>query len=219
MSTELVMPSNHLILCRPLYLLPSIFPSIRVFSNESALCIRWPAYWNFSFSISLCNEYSGLISFRIDWFDLFAFQGTLRSLLQHHNLKASVLRCSAFCLAQLPSKHDYWKNYSLYYTAFVSKVTSPLYNTLSGVSCPNTVMMRFIFGMPPSSLEDAHLTLFSVVFLLDSEDWARDTINMQTCKQAIIALSKKGPCQFVFWFYDSLTAGLSSCFAFLLNLE
>ena len=96
MSIVSVMPSNHLILCRPLLLLPSIFPSIRVFSNESVLCIRWPKYWSFSFRICPCNEHSGLISFRIDWFDLLAVQGTLKSLLQHHSSKASVLRCSAF---------------------------------------------------------------------------------------------------------------------------
>ena len=90
------MPSNHLILCRPLLLLPSIFPSIRVFSKESVLHIRWPKYWSFSFSISPSNDYSGLISFRIDWFDLLAFQGTLKSLLQHHSSKASILRCSVF---------------------------------------------------------------------------------------------------------------------------
>ena len=95
MSIESVMPSNHLILCRPLLLPPSIFPSIRVFSNESVVCIRWPKYWSFSFSISPSNEYSGLISFRIDWFDLLAVQGTLKSLLQHHSLKASILRHSA----------------------------------------------------------------------------------------------------------------------------
>ena len=94
MSIELVMPSNHHILCRPLLLLPSIFPSIRVFSNESVLSIRWPKYWNFSFSISPSNEYSGLISFRIDWLDLLAVQGTLRSLLQHHSSKTSILWCS-----------------------------------------------------------------------------------------------------------------------------
>ena len=96
MSIELVMLSNHLILCRPFHFLPSIFPSIRVFSNESVLCIRWPKYWSFSFSISPSNEYSGLISFRIDWFDLPAVQGALNNLLQHHNLKASVLWCSTF---------------------------------------------------------------------------------------------------------------------------
>ena len=98
MSIESVMPSNHLIFCRPLLLLPSVFPSIRVFSNKSALCIRWPDYWSFSFSISPSSEYSGLIFFRIDWFDLLAVQGTLKSLLQHHSLKASVLWQSAFFL-------------------------------------------------------------------------------------------------------------------------
>ena len=96
MSIESVMPSNHLILCCPLLLLPSIFPSIRVFSNESVLHIRWPKYWNFSFSISLFNDYSRLISFRMEWLDLLAVQGTLKSLLQHHSSKASVLRHSAF---------------------------------------------------------------------------------------------------------------------------
>ena len=96
MSIKSVMPSNHLILCRPLLLLPSIFPSIRVFSNESVLCVRWPKYWSFSFSISPFNEYSGLISFRIDWFDLPAVQGILKSLLQYHSSKASILQCSAF---------------------------------------------------------------------------------------------------------------------------
>ena len=96
MSVESVRPSNHLILCPPLLLLPSIFPSIRVFSNESALCLTWPKYWSFSFSISPSNEYSELISFRIDWLDLLAVQGTLKSLLQHHSSKASTLRCSAF---------------------------------------------------------------------------------------------------------------------------
>ena len=101
MSTESVMPSNHLVLCHPLFLLPSIFPSIRVFSNESVLRIRWPKYWNFSFRISPSNEYSGLISFRIDWFDLLAVQGTLKCLLQHHNSKASILWHSAFFMVQL----------------------------------------------------------------------------------------------------------------------
>ena len=102
---ELVMPSNHLILCRPLLLPPSIFPSIRVFSNESTLPIRWPKYWSFSFSISPSNEYSGLVSFRTDWFVLLAVQGTLKSLLQHHSSKASVLQCSAFFMVQL--SHPY----------------------------------------------------------------------------------------------------------------
>ena len=101
MSIELVMPSNHLILCRPLLLLPSIFPSIRVFSNKSALHIRWPKYWSFSFSISPSNEHPGLISFRMDWLDLLAVQGTLKSLLQHRSSKASILQCSAFFIVQL----------------------------------------------------------------------------------------------------------------------
>ena len=100
-SVELVMLSNHLILCRSLLHLLSIFPSIRVFSNDSALCIQWPKYWSFSFSISPFNEYLGLISFKIDWFDLFVVQGTLKSLLQHHSLKASILRCSAVFMVQL----------------------------------------------------------------------------------------------------------------------
>ena len=112
MSIQSVMPSNHLILCRPLLLLPSIFPSIRVFSNELLLRIRWPKYWSFSFSISPSNEYSGLISFRMNWLDLLAAQGTLKSLLQHHSSKASIPRRSAFFIVQL-SHHDYWKNHSL----------------------------------------------------------------------------------------------------------
>ena len=105
MSIELVMPSNHLILCHPFLLLSSVFPSIRVFSNESVLCIKWPEYGNFSFSISPFNEYSGLISFRIEWFDLLGVQWTLKSLIQHHNLKASILWRSAFFMVQLP--HPY----------------------------------------------------------------------------------------------------------------
>ena len=114
MPIESVMPSNHLILCRPLLLLPSFFPSIRVFSNESVLHIRWPKYWSSSFSISLSNEYSALISIRIDWFDLLTVQGTLKSLLQHHSSKASILQCSAFFTVQL--SHPYMttgKNHSL----------------------------------------------------------------------------------------------------------
>ena len=131
MPVELVMPSNHLILCHPLLLLPSIFPSIRVFSNESVLCIRWPKYWSFSFSISPSNEYSGLISFRIDRLDLFAVQGTLKSLLQHHSSKASILCCSAFFIVQL--LHPYMtagKTIALTRWTFVGKVMSLLFNTL-----------------------------------------------------------------------------------------
>ena len=128
MSIESVMPSNHLILCCPLTLLPSIFPSIMVFSNESALPIRWPKDWSFSFSISPSNEYSGLISFRIDWFDFFAVQGTLKSLLQHHSSKASVLLCSAFFIVQL--SHLYMttgKTIALAKWAVVGKVMFLLY--------------------------------------------------------------------------------------------
>ena len=112
MSINSVMPSNHLILCHPLLLLPSIFPSIRVFSNETVLCIRWPKYWSFSFGISPSSEYSGLISLSMDWLDLLAVQGTLKSLLQHHSSKASFFWHSAFFIVQLTSIHDYWKNHS-----------------------------------------------------------------------------------------------------------
>ena len=111
-SIKLVMPSSHLILCRPILLPPSIFPSIRVFSNESVLCIRWPKYWSCSFSISPSNEYSGLISFGMDWLDLLAVQGTLKSLLQHHSSKASILHCSTFFMVQLSYPYNYWKNHT-----------------------------------------------------------------------------------------------------------
>ena len=127
MSIESVMPSNHLVLCRPLLLLPSIFPSIRVFSNESALHIRWPKYWSFSFSISPSNEYSGLISFRIDWLDLLAVQRALKSFLQHHSSKASVLWCSAFFMVQL--SHPYvttGKTIALAIWIFVGKYVAAL---------------------------------------------------------------------------------------------
>ena len=128
MSTESVMPSSHLILCRPLLHLPSIFPSIRVFSNESALHIRWPKYWSFSVSISPSNEYSGLISFRMDWLDLLAAQGPLKSLLQHHSSKASILQGSA------QTSHPYMateKTTALTRQTFVDKVMSLLFNMLS----------------------------------------------------------------------------------------
>ena len=132
MSIEPVMPSNHLILCHPLLLLPSIFPRIGVFSNESVLHIRWPKYWSFSFNISPPNEHSGLISLRMDWLDPLAVQGTLKSLLQHHSSKASVLRCSAFLIAQL--SHPYMTTgYTIALTrwTFVGKVMSLLFNMLS----------------------------------------------------------------------------------------
>ena len=133
MSPESVMPSNHLILCQSLLLLPSIFPSIRVFSNESILCIRWPKYWSFSFSISPSKEYSGLISFRSDWFHLLAVQGTLKSLLQHHSSKASTPALSFLYSPTLKSIHDYWKNHSLTRQTFVGKVMSLLFNMLSSL--------------------------------------------------------------------------------------
>ena len=126
------MPSNHLVLCQPLLLPPSIFPSIRVFSRESVLCIRWPKYWSFSFSISPSNEYSGLISFRMDWLDLLAVQGTLKSLLQHHGSKASILWRSAFFIVQV--SHPYMttgKTIALTRWTFVGKVISLLFNMLS----------------------------------------------------------------------------------------
>ena len=135
MSIDSVMPSNHLILCHPLLLLPSIFPSIRVFSNASVLRIRWPKYCSFSFSISPSNQYSGLISFRIDWLDLLAVQGTLKSLLQHHSSKASILQCLAFFIVQL--SHPYMttgKTIVLTRQTFVGKVTSLLFNMLSRLS-------------------------------------------------------------------------------------
>ena len=125
MSIGLIIPSKHLILCRPLLLVPSIFPSIRAFSNESILRIRWPKYWSFSFSINPSNEYSGLISFRIYWLDLLVVQGTLKSLIQHHSSKASILWCSAFFTVQL--SHLYMntgKTIALTIQAFVSKVMS-----------------------------------------------------------------------------------------------
>ena len=127
-----MMPSNHLILCHPLLLLPSIFPSIRVFSNDSALRIRWPKYWSFTFNISPSNEHPGLISFRMDWLDLLAVQGTLKGLLQHHSSKASILLCSAFFIVQL--SHPYMttgKTIALTRRTFVDKLMSLLFNMLS----------------------------------------------------------------------------------------
>ena len=132
MFIESVMPSNHLILCRPLLLLPSIFPTFRVFSNESTLHMRWRKYWSFSFSISPSNEHPGLISFRMDWLDLLVVQGTLKSLLQHHSSKASILQCSAFFTVQL--SHPYMttgKTIALTRWTFVSKLMSLLFNMLS----------------------------------------------------------------------------------------
>ena len=147
MSIASVMPSNHLILCHPL-LLPSIFPNIRVFSNESALCIRWPKYWSFSFNISPSNEHPGLISFRMDWLDLLAVQGTLKNLLQHHHSKASNLRRSAFLIVQL--SHPYKtteKTIALTRWAFVDKVMSLLLNMLSRLVVTIASYMSCNFNM------------------------------------------------------------------------
>ena len=136
------MPSNHLILCRSLLLLPSISPSIRVFSNESVLCIRWPKYWSFNFSISPFSDYSRLISFRMDWLDLLAVQGTLKCLLQHHSSKASILQCSAFFIVQLSYPYmTTGKTIALTRWTFVGKVMSLLFNKLS----------RFIIAFLPRS--------------------------------------------------------------------
>jgi len=155
-SVESVMPSNHLILCHPLLLLPSIFPSIRIFSNESVLCIRWPKYWSFSFSISPSDEYSGLISFRIDWLDLLAVQGTLKSLLQHHSSKALILWCSAFFIVQL--SHPYMTTGKtilltsltfnciedmIFVTTFESKLKSETHNILRKSN------KQILFGFTP----------------------------------------------------------------------
>ena len=134
-SIQSVMPSSHLILCRPLLLLPSILPSIRVFSNESALRIRWPNYWSFSFSISPSNEFPGLTSFRMDWLDLLVVQGTLKSPLQHHSSKASILWRSAFFIVQLSRPYmTIGKMITLTIQTFVGKVMSLLFNTLTGLS-------------------------------------------------------------------------------------
>ena len=156
MSIELVMPPNHLILCRPLLHLPSISPNIRVFSNESALCIRWPKCWSFSFSISPSNEHPGLVSFRMDWLDLLAVQGTLKSLLQHHSSKASILHCSAFFTAQL--LHPYMttgKTIALTRWTFDGKVMSLLLNMLSRLvitSLPRSKRLLISWLQSPSAV-------------------------------------------------------------------
>ena len=156
MSIESVMPSNHLILCHPLLLPPSIFPSIRVFSNELTPHIRWPKYWSFSFSISPSNDYSGLISLRIDWFDLLAVQGTLRSLLQHHSSKASILWHSDFFIVQL--SHPYMttgKTIALTRWIFVGKVMSLLFSMLSRLVItflPRSKLLLISWLQAPSSV-------------------------------------------------------------------
>ena len=176
------MPSNHLILCHILLLLPSVFPNIRVFSNESALCIRWPKYWSFSFNISPSNEHPGLTSFRMDWLDLCAVQGTLKSLLRHHNSKASILQCSAFFIVQL--SHPYMtteKTIALTRWTFVGKVMSLLLNMLSRlvitflprskclliswVQSPSAVILE------PPKIKSALFPLFPHLFPMKLWDW------------------------------------------------
>ena len=181
MSTESAMPSNHLILCRPLLLLPSIFPSIRVFSNESPLPIRWPKHWSFSFSISPSNQHPGLISFRVDWLDLLAVQGTLKSLLQHHDSKASVLQRSAFFMAQLSQLYmTTGKTTALTRWTFVSKVRSLLFNSMfrfvivflprskclliSWLQSPSTVILE------PKKRKSVTASRFSPFYLLWSDE-------------------------------------------------
>ena len=156
MSIVLMMPSNHLILCHSLLLLPSVFPSIRIFSKESVLHIRWPKYWSFSFSISPSNEYSALISLRIDWLDLPAIQGTLKGLLQHHSSKASILRRSAFFIVHLSQPYmTTGKTITLAIWAFVSKVMSLLFNILSRfviVFLPRSKCLLISWLQSPSSV-------------------------------------------------------------------
>ena len=156
MSIESVMPSSHLILCRPLLLLSPVPPSIRVFSNESTLCMRWPKYWSYSFSISPSSEHPGLISFRMDWLDLLAVQGTLKSLLQHHSSKASIFQRSAFFVIQL--SHPYMitgKTIALTRWTFVGKVMSLLFNMLSrlGITfCPRSKRLLILWLQSPSAV-------------------------------------------------------------------
>ena len=156
MSIELVTPSSHLILCHPLLPPPSIFAGIRVFTNESVLCIRWPKYWSYSFSISTSNEDSGLISFRMDWLDLLAVQGTLKSLLQHHSSKPSILQCSAFLIVQL--SHPYMstgKTIALTTQTFVGKGMSPLLNMLSRlviIFLPRSKCLLILWLQSPSAV-------------------------------------------------------------------
>ena len=163
-----VMSSNYPILWCPLFLLPSIFPSIRDFSNESALLIRWPKYWSFSFSISPSNEYSGLISFRIDGFDLLAVQGTLKSLPQYYHLKESFLQCSAFLRVQLSHSHvyDYWKNHSLTIQSGVGKVVSLLFNMLTRFAIAFCPRSKHLFFKPQNF----------IVFLANSQENETDVI-------------------------------------------
>ena len=177
MSIELLMPSNHLILCCPLFLLPSIFPSNGVFSNESALRIRWPKYWSFSFKICPSNEHPGLISFRMDWLDLLAGQGILKSLLQHHSSKASILQCSAFFIVQL--SHPYMttgKTIALTRQNFVGKVMSLLFNMLSRLVItflPRSKCLLISWLQSPSGV------------ILEPQIIKSDTVSLSVCHEVM----------------------------------
>ena len=195
MSIQSVMPSSHLILCCPLLLLPSIFPSTSVFSNESVLRFRWPKYWNFSFSISPSNEYSGLIYFRIDWFDLLAVQGTLNSLLKHHSSKASILQCSAFLMVQL--SHSYMttgKTTDLTGQTFVSKIMFLIFN----------ILCRLVIAFLPRS---KHLLLSWLQSpLVNSLMQIKTTVryHFTLVRKAIINKSIKNKCWSRYWENESL---------------
>ena len=176
------MPSNHLILCHPLLLLPSIFPSIRVFSNGSVLCIKWPKYWSFSFIISPSSEYSGLISFRMDWLDLFAIQGTLKSRFQHQSSKVSILLCSVFFMIQLSHPNmTTGKTTALTRWTFVGKVMSLLFNMLSRLVIaflPRSKHLLISWLRPPSAvilepkrIKFALFPLFPLLFAMKRWDW------------------------------------------------
>ena len=182
MSIESVMLSSHLILCHPLLLLPPIPPNIRVFSNESILCMRWPKYWSFSFSIGPSKEYSGLISFRMDWLDLLAVQGTLKTLLQHHSSKASILQCSAFFVVQL--SHPYMitgKTIALTRWTFISKIMSLIFNVLSRfviAFLPRSKCLLISWLQSPSAvileprkISQPLFSLFPHLFLMKWWDW------------------------------------------------
>ena len=206
MSIKSVMPSNHLILCHPL-LLPSIFPSIRVFSNESALCIRWPKYWSFSFSISPSNEYLGLISFRMGWLDLLSVQGTVKSLLQHHSSKASILQCSAFFLVRLldPSMTS-GKTIALTLWIFVSKVMSLLFNMLS----------RLVIAFLPKSLLISWLQSTSAM-ILEPKKIKPVTVSI-ACPSISHEAMRPDAMIFVFWMLSFQPAFSLSSFTFIKRL-